>query len=68
MEVVNSIIAFFVNHHDVMLALLLVASEGLALGVQLLFPDNKGVGGVLAGLVKALKALGAKKPQLPEQE
>lgn len=66
MEFIHVAIAFVMNHQAAMLALLLVVSEGLSLAAQLLFPDNKGISGVLSGLVKALKALGAKKPELKE--
>lgn len=40
------------------LGVLLAISEGLSL----LFPASTGAGGILAGIVKVLKALGAKEP------
>lgn len=50
--------AWLTEHLPIVLSILLGLSEGLALA----FPSTTGFGGVLAGVVKALKGLGAKAP------
>lgn len=49
------------SHIPMILTCLLVLSEAAAAIVQLAFPGNKGVSGVLAGIIKFLQAVGAKK-------
>ena len=49
--------AWLVDHWPAIVAALLAVSEGLAV----LFPSQSGFGGILAGIVKVLKALGAAK-------
>lgn len=50
---------WLVAHAALVLSILLGLSETLAL----VFPSSTGFGGVLAAIVKGLKALGAKDPQ-----
>lgn len=59
-------IATLLAHLPLLLSALLLVSECAAAVVQLLFPDNKGVSGVIAGIIKALQALGAKDPAPPQ--
>lgn len=51
---------WLIDHLGVFMTGLLVISEALAAVFQILFPENKGVSGFLAGLIKLLQALGAK--------
>lgn len=55
--------SWLMDHLSVLMTCLLVVSEALAAVFQILFPDNKGVSGFLAGLIKLLQALGAKDPE-----
>lgn len=50
------------NNLPMILTVLLVVSEALASICQLAFPDNKGIGGILAGAIKVLQTMGAKDP------
>jgi len=46
------------------LSILLLISELSAAIVQLLYPSNVGVSGILAAAIKILQILGAKNPQI----
>lgn len=52
-------LSWLIAHEELVLAVLLGVSELLAL----LFPASSGFGGIVAGMVKVLKKLGAKKPE-----
>lgn len=53
-------IAWLTQNYLVVLTVLLVVSEAAAAITQLLAPDNKGVSGVLATIVKILQKLTGK--------
>jgi hypothetical protein len=53
-----AVISWMMGHSAIEMAVLLGISEALAL----VFPSDSGFGGMLAGLIKALKGLGAKEP------
>lgn len=53
---------WIIDHFALILSAILVLSESAAAIVQLLFPDNKGVSGVIAGIIKFLQGIGAKEP------
>lgn len=56
--------AWLILHYpDVLSVALFVVSDVLALIQYLRYPTNSGVGGVLVGLIKVLKQVGAK--QIP---
>jgi hypothetical protein len=46
----------------VLLTVLLVLSEAVAAVSQLLWPANKGLSGIVAGIIKLLQTFGAKAP------
>lgn len=50
---------WLIAHEEIVLSVLLGLSEILAL----IFPASTGFGGIVAGLVKMLKKVGAKKPE-----
>lgn len=54
---------FFMAHLPMILGIALALSECAAAIVQLAFPDNKGVAGVIAGIIKLIQ--GIKGPTLP---
>lgn len=43
----------------------LILSEAAAAIVQLAYPNNQGITGVIAGLIKLFQSLGGKNPPLP---
>lgn len=55
------VIQWLIDHMSLLLTVLLSVSEAVAAIVQLVFPKNKGVSGILAGVIKVLQGLGAKK-------
>jgi hypothetical protein len=50
------------SNMTLILGVLLVISEAIAALCQLLFPNNKGISGFIAGVIKFLQGLGAKPP------
>ncbi len=44
-------------HWTLILGILLIVSETIASVVQLAFPDNKGISGIMAGIIKFLQSL-----------
>ena len=50
------------NNINIILTCLLVLTEATAAISQLAFPNNQGVHGIIAGMIKVLQALGAKSP------
>lgn len=55
------IVQWIIDHMSLLLTVLLSVSETLAAIVQLVFPKNKGASGILAGVIKVLQGLGAKR-------
>lgn len=51
-----TIVSWLMSHWDVISTVLLSLSEALAL----LFPSENGFGGILAGIIKSLRGMGAK--------
>lgn len=47
---------WLISNFHVILATLLSISEGLAAAVQIFCPENKGVSGILAGIIKLLQS------------
>lgn len=52
---------WLVDHMTLLLGILLAVSEAAAAITQLIWPDNKGLAGVMAGIIKFLQNL--KSPQ-----
>lgn len=48
------------EHYDLIFKIALAFSEFLAVLCLLLFPDNKGVSGIIAGIIKFLKSIVSK--------
>jgi hypothetical protein len=55
---VTGTLTWLVGHSSVLISALLIFSEAAASVCQLLFPDNKGVSGVIAYIIKVLQSLG----------
>lgn len=55
--------SWLIQHKDMILTCVLVLSEAAAAIAQIAFPDNKGISGIMSGLIKFFQALGAKAPQ-----
>jgi hypothetical protein len=56
--------AWVISHAALIAAIVYaLVSEAIAIRQQLKYPDNDGVGGVLAAVMKALQAVGAKDPR-----
>jgi hypothetical protein len=53
------------NNFSLFLGILLAMSEAFAAICQLAFPDNKGISGVVAAIIKILQSLGAKNQNPP---
>lgn len=56
---------WLIDNFTLIASLLLVLSEAAAAIVQMLFPSNKGVSGVIAAIIKVLQQAGAKNPGPP---
>lgn len=54
--------AFLTANIGMILSVLLILSEAMAAVCQMAFPNNKGVSGVVASIIKILQGLGAKEP------
>lgn len=54
---------WLIAHWGMLATCLLIVSEALAGVVQLAFPANKGLSGILAGVIKFLQAVGPKKAE-----
>lgn len=59
---VFQMMVWLMGHMSLLMSCALLLSESVAAVVQLLFPENKGVSGMLAGVIKFLQSLGAKDP------
>ena len=51
---------FLIDNIHLIITFAFLVTEALAAFTQLLFPNNKGVSGFIAGLIKILQSLGAK--------
>jgi hypothetical protein len=60
MTFMTNLLAWLEQNYTLVLTSLLLLSEAAAALVQLIFPQNKGVSGVLAALIKFLQVIGAK--------
>ncbi len=63
MALFTSVLAWLEQNYTLILTCALLLSEALAALVQLAFPQNKGISGVLAALIKFLQIIGAKVEQ-----
>lgn len=53
-------------NYPALLGVILLVTEVAAAICQLAFPTNKGLSGIMQGIIKAVQSLGAKNPTLPQ--